>query len=852
MNQSKKKWLHATLALVVGGGTIFGLTNSIGPLPALASAFHPVKGVWTTAQPDQLLPSTEQIDLAGLEQSVHIAFERDGTPHIKADTNRDAFYAIGYVHAKYRLHQMDMMRRQGAGLLAEVVGPSAIESDKFQREVNLTRTAEAEWAQIKPGDELHGILSAYAEGVNAVIKEQTESGDLPMMFKIMGYEPTEWKPQDTLLLKGVLAQMMSLNTLPATYQLYVDAVGYERAMELMPLKPPGEQHPYDPGPYTKSPLRETPISAEQLFQQKEAPKTASADAASSQPAPDADVTDSVLSVTERLNNLHMYAIQENSNSNAWAVSGSKTASGHAMLAGDPHLEQTMPAIWYQMDVDAPDYKYSGVAVPGIPFALVGHNQDIAWTLTNGQNQQTFFYKEQTDEAHPNQYFWRGEWHDMETTTHEIPVKGGKTVSYEIKSSIHGPIVNRRGQTLALTWTGNLPSQGVQSLMNLTKAKNYDDFQSALKDWSAPIMNFVYADRAGNIGIIGAGTYPVFGENAKPWLPLSGTGSEDIVGAIPFEDIPQSYNPPSGVIGSGNQLQVGPDYPYYIGPTVQFDTGVRANRMYEVLEANSKLQPADFAKLQADVKDIVAEQIIPQLLKALPTSGLSKQEQDAVAKLRDWNYEMRADSPEASVWWTFWRHYMLATYEPWWEQYKFPVKEHSSLIIHPEHQALGQNLKVWTLKDPANKYFTNPITNEKRDANQLMVQAFRSSVAELQGKLGEDVSKWEWQLIHKRTIPSITQIPALGYAPKGAEGGAYTLNVAPTATSTLGPSWRMITDWATGQSVGVYPGGQSENPVSPWYQDRVDIWWNNEYKPMVSYDQTLAKPDSVSWTLVPKK
>ncbi|HEU4963262.1 MAG TPA: penicillin acylase family protein [Bacilli bacterium] len=854
-NSQAGKWINLALSLAVGGGLIYGLSHAIGPVPALAQAFHPVTGVWTSAQNDQLLPHTQDLTVPGAEQEVQVVFEKNGTAHIQANTNRDAWLAIGYVQAHFRLFQMDLMRRQGAGLLSEVIGPGALEADKLQRQLGLTRTAEAEWAAIQDGSEVKEVLEAYAEGVNAVIDEQKEAHTLPMMFKILGYEPQAWKPQDTLLMKGVLAQMMSLNDTTITRVVLGEKLGADRVAELFPVISPAKQAPYDLEPYAKHPLESMPVSAEQLFMEQESSNKEASAAPASHPKEQGETK----SFSERLQAVPDFAMVTdlNANSNGWAVSGAKTASGKALLAGDPHLEETLPSVWFELQVDAPDYQFAGATVPGIPLPLIGHNRDISWTMTNGATQQTFFYEEKTDESHPDQYYWNGQWREMTVRQEPIPVKGGAVEAFEVKSTIHGAMIEQEGKPYAIDWLGSIPTHGVDSLLQVLKADDYADFQSAFRDWGAPTMNFVYADRQGDIGLLSAGCYPVFGKDSKPWLPMRGTGEDDIIGRIPFADIPQVYNPKQNYVFSANQRQVGDDYPYYIGTSRTFSAPYRAQRISDLLREGHDLTAIDMQKMQADVYNTLAQDITPLLLESLGSGSgvtLTDREQTALVQLKDWDYRMKTDSIGASVWEMFWEKYMEATFVPWWDKYEVPYKEegHEYLAVNPGNPSLAQDLAYWTQHEPDNAYFSNPVTGEKREATQVMLVAFQEAVKALTERGGSDVTEWQYGKLHVREIPSMAQVPALGYKERAAGGDFTTLNVAYGWETGFGPTWRMVMDWGTGKSVGIYPGGQSENPASPWYTDRIDSWWSVNHNPMLSFEEAEKSQGVVLWRMLPQE
>ena len=306
-------------------------------------------------------------------------------------------------------------------------------------------------------------------------------------------------------------------------------------------------------------------------------------------------------------------------SNAWAANGPVVAGHGAILAGDPHLPQTLPSIWYQAAISAPGLDVSGVTVPGVPGVLIGHNQHIAWSLTDTQNQGALFYAEQTSRSHPGQYYWRGDWRPMSAVHYTIPVRGGPARSLTVHITVHGPIMTQAGQTMAVDWMGNVPSPDLTALLGINQASNFAQFRTALASWHAPTQNFVYADDHGNIGEISAGYYPQVA-HGDPWLPLSGTGADDIDGVIPYAAVPQVYDPPGHVIATANQRPVGSSYPYYIGTSGNFfDNSYRANQLYASLRGRSNLTPAAFAALQGNVTDNLAQSIVPKLVAALRQS-----------------------------------------------------------------------------------------------------------------------------------------------------------------------------------------------------------------------------------------
>jgi len=371
---------------------------------------------------------------------------------------------------------------------------------------------------------------------------------------------------------------------------------------------------------------------------------------------------------------------------------------------------------------------------------------------------------------------------------------------------------------------------------VNRAHDFAQFRAALAGWRAPTQNFVYADDQGNIGAISAGYYPLV-RHGDPWLPLPGTGADDVAGVIPYASVPQVYDPPSHVVATANQRPVGPSYPYYIGTSANFfDPGYRAGEIYASLHAGSRMRPAGFAAIQLSLTDRLAQQIVPQLLAALRGAHLTTQQQAAAALLHGWDATMAQNSAAAALWWTFWGDYLRAVFKPWWKAAKVPVhKDPPGLAVLPQNQfSLDQVLASWTTGDPANSAFSPP-GGPHRTARQVMQAAFATAVAHLAATLHGAPSSWAWGRIHSRQFPSVTQADALGYGPRASGADAWTVNAADGGlVSHQGPSWRMIVAWAgpgTATGEGVYPGGQSENPASPWYEDQMEDWWDGRYLAM---------------------
>jgi penicillin amidase len=841
-------------AALLASAIVLGLLGAgLATVPALGPALVPGHGAWRSAAGGEL-PAPGTLALPGLSAPARVSFSQQGIASVTAATETDAFLALGYVHASFRLTQMDVERRIAGGRLAQLAGPSGVASDKFELRLGLARIAQREWAAMPKASPAARALVAYSRGVNDYLARVRASRNWPAVYALAGVYPANWVPVDSLLVQSALTQQLDFSTEPLEYAVLQRSLGAQHTSQWFGLLPPNQQHPYDTGPYRNLGLAPAPAPARLTSANVGTAKSTATSAAGARAAA------AILAQTAALpaGQIHTAA-----DSNAWAVNGPKTAGGGAMLAGDPHLLQTLPSIWYEVGLNAPGLQVSGVSVPGLPGVLIGHNAHIAWSITNAQNQSALFYAEQTSRSRPGEYFWHGQWRRMQALHYQIPVRGGGTQRLTVDQTVHGPVLTQAGQTVAVDWMGAAGSPDLADMLAVDRVSDWNQFRSALATWRSPTLNFVYADDRGNIGAIAPGYYPLV-RHGDPWLPLSGTGADDVAGVIPYPAVPHVYDPPSHVVASANQRPVTGAYPYYIGTSADFfDPGYRAATEYQVLGRRSAMHQAAFAALQDNLTDQLAAEIVPKLVAALKPANLTPTDQLVEAYLAGWNDQMSPASISAVVWWTFWSDYLSAVFRPWWAAAKVPVHlDHGGLSAGPGQASMDEDLETWTLHDPRNPAFSPP-AGPARTAQQVMRAAFGTTVASLTKTLGSDPSTWTWGAVHTRQFPSVLGPAALGYGPRGAGGDPWTVDAAEGGTgSQIGPSWRMIVSWTgTGKpdAEGIYSGGQSENPASPWYQNLIAGWWNGKYLPM-PWSAGPARPSggagratttgSASWELRP--
>src|SRR3984957_16121521 len=574
--------VSSAVGAVVVSALLLGILGfGYGTIPALGPALDPGRGAWTSAYGGT--PVTAQaLHVPGLTKPVTVSFTKDGLTSINAADEHDLFLALGYVHAKDRLSEMDLERRLGEGQLAQLGGPSDLASDEFELRLGLLRTAQNEWATTT-GTARQALL-AYAQGVNDDIGQVRADGDWPAVFTLTGAYPKPWTPVDSLVIQGVLTQELDYTTGPLDYAILQRSLGSATTSDWFPVVPANTWTPYDTGPYLKEPL--TPVApdlASSAPAGQSPTTTGPATTASTKPATKPSTTPATKAVTkavteaagqllDQLGQLPAGQIHEFPDSNAWAGNGPAVSGGGGPPRGAPPLPQTLPSIWYEVALSAPGYQVAGASLPGVPGVLLGHNAHIAWSLTDTQNSATLYYAEQ---VRGDEYYWRGAWRKMTVAHYTIPVRGGATVHLAVDITAHGPIMTQVGQRMAVDWMGNVPSDDLGALIGINQASDWTQFKAALAGWRAPTQNFTYADRdpvtgaaaagqTGNIGVYAAGYYPQVPSGCQPWLPMTGAGQCDISGVIPDNAIPQVYDPPSHVVATDNQRPVAADYPYYVG------------------------------------------------------------------------------------------------------------------------------------------------------------------------------------------------------------------------------------------------------------------------------------------------
>jgi len=795
-------------------GFIVILSTSFGIIPPLGNFLNPF-GVWTV--PGNAKYRDMTIIDSRLNGPVNVQFDNYGIPHIHAKTDRDLFFALGYLHAYNRLFEMDIFRRAASGRLSEILGADYINADKYFRILGFNRHAQKGEAYMQANEKyFYDLLVSYSDGVNKFIDSITP-WTMPFEYKLLSLKPTRWTPFDTIVFKYLQAWDLSgdLSDLDTTLlQQYLPAKMYA---ELYPNATMGE--PFVP-----------PIIHEFRILENAAP------------SPLANSIRALEAFEE--NRPHIFGTPyEGAGSNNWAVNGSKSKTGNPLLAGDPHLGYQQPSLWYEVQMVSDEgYNCTGCTFPAAPVILIGHNDHVAWSLTNiGGDAHVDFYEEKLNKI-GTQYYFNGSWRTLNTYTETINVKGGPSDSIIVRETIHGPLItdlvaNLTGRgfaNLSLKWTSTSPdlkvggnySNEFKGLYLMNKATDFTSFNEGLR-WFGAMQNVVYADDKGNIAMTVSGPFPIRKQGVngtadgklKGNIVQNGTGiGEEWAGFIPFNQLPREINPSRCWVSSSNQLSINGSYPYYIGQNT-FDDAYRARRIKALLTSKNDFTLTDFEAMQGDNYDYSASQFLPILISAWNYS-INKEHKtydqtvkDAMNILYGWNYIVD-------------KNYIAPTiYEKWLEKFQANTWDEFTFFgagsLRKPMITILENL---TKFDQYSKWFDMNNTPAIESRNDTMLLSLNQTVAWLQANYGA-MANWVWGNHHKIYVKHITGLRALSSPEIPLDGGPNLIN---NQWGTGGPSWRMVVDLGNSNSEEIYPGGQNGNPMSPHYWDLFYLYINYQY------------------------
>ena len=764
-------WVFLLLAVALAGGFLWIRSTS---LPRISGQVAAPSGT-----------------LAG---PVSIIRDGYGVPHIRAQTDEDAVYALGFVHWQDRAWQMDFQRRVAQGRLSEVLGEAALPQDKFLRTWGFERAAESALPSLSP--QARKLVSAYTAGVNAAMQE----GKTALEFRILGYTPEAWRDVDSISWSKLMAFDLGGN--------YEEEVMGARAVGKLGAGGLAQIYP----PY--------PSSAPTILSADEVGKGAPA----AQGTPTTHLPESTFEALranlDAARSLGMQPVA-GKGSNDWVIGGSRTASGKPILADDPHLALTSPMLWYLADVQGEKLKAIGASIPGLPAIVIGRNERVAWGVTNVNPDVQDLYIE-PDGA------------KLTSRTEVIKVKGQPDVNLTVQESAHGPIISAHdipnsgaenlGPKVALKWTAlQAGDTTMDAFLGLNYAQNWSDFYTALQKYVAPSQNFVYADTDGNTGYYAPGKVPI----RTGWdgsLPVAGDGKHEWKGFIPFADLPHTYNPADGLVVTANNKVVPDSYRYNLGNNRNWAEPYRAQRITQLLTAKpAGLTLEDIKRVQLDTHSLVWEDLKPYLLATKPQNEASTK---ALELLRGWDGNETVDSVQTTI----------------FEMWLMKLQEMSRDELGNDHVLLSLAVKNQLAGD--GKLCRNAKLNIPNCAAELNA-ALGAAVSDLTTRLGSDMNGWQYGKLHEvasnhRAFGKVAPLAPIFNHSAPTAGGTNTVNVArpdhDTFKQTHGPSYRQIIDLSDMNS-SVYVGslGQSGNPIAPHAADQQPMWIAGQYIPM-STDQ----------------
>jgi penicillin amidase len=725
------------------------------------------------------------IRLSGLTAEVEVIRDQRGVPHIYGRNEADLYRAVGYVMSQDRLWQMDLLRRVTAGRLSEIFGEDLVESDLLMRALRIPEKSAMVFAAAEPKPA--AALAAFADGVNLYI--QSHLSKLPLEFSLLGYKPEPWRPEHCLNLIGYMGWDLAGGW---SEEIIFDKIAQlyggdrEKIRDLIP------DYSHQRG-----------VVFETLT------------------APAGEMGTPLLRAFEGIEELGLVLSH---GSNNWAVSGAKSESGYPMLANDMHLRLWSPGIWYQMHQVIPgELDVTGVAVPGQPAVICGHNNRIAWGMTNTMVDNVDF---------------NGQWRDMEVRREVFLTKGGVSVERELRFTHRGPIVSDfrgvEGKALSMRWSGNDFSDELRSVYFVNRASDWETFRDAMRTFGAVSENVVYADREGNIGLCCCAGIPLRQGDGLAIHP-GDTDAFDWKGYVPFDELPHVFNPPGGMVSSANNRTAAESWPVYVGTL--FETEGRIGRIREMLTRGDKLSRRDFQKMQADIRLNDMDEIWTDVLAVFNGRGAGGEGGGALLQmLNSWDREVAKESAPAAFFEVFILKLAAGIFED--EMGGDLYREfcgNSRLLHHALKNMFANRDSLW---------WDDRDTVEIREAPEdIILRGFDLALDELEERLGRNPRKWRWGDLHTLTlrhpmgsVKILNRLFRLNRGPFPASGSFHTLcpyrfPLDDPFDSDYGPSQRHVYDLADWDlSLAVIPTGTSGVPASRYYCDQTESYLRNTYFP----------------------
>ena len=766
-----------------------------------------------------------------IKTKVTVARDNWGVPHITAENSHDAYFALGFTIAQDRLFQMDIQRRLAKGELAEILGTELIPIDRKFRTYLFKHTGEKMITRLaNTSPEAIAIIDAYFDGVNYFI----ETGSLPVEFKLLGYKPAPFTKIDAAAFQGFV-----------NFSFAEGIVSDSLATIIKTKYPNLNIRDIFPGYDRQKPVT---VIEDQAFFNRNArkttslilPETAAGEGNRNTYYPLAKGKDLEI-LLDSLREIAPY-YSTRMGSNAWAIGPSRSQSGKAILAGDPHISYSNPGVWYEAHITYGDYDDYGYYMPLFPFPLLAHNKHRAWSITMFENDDLDLYAETFDSKDSSRVMYKGQWVRAEVLKETIKVKGGKDVSLEIRITPHGPIITDfldgyKGNPVALCNVYNQIDNPIPVCFYLlSRSKNVQEAEKAVSLLAAPGLNFVYADSQGNIAWWAAGRLPIRPAHILSKQILDGSsGRDEYLGYLPFALNPKLINPPSGIIISSNNLPTTKP----VGPIRQVEgywqPSDRAGRITELLSQKEKWSLDDLMKVQTDVTTDTGRDIITEIKKVLgniSTPEITPLEKEAFDVLKSWDAVYRIESAAPAIYEFTCFHILKEGVED-----EFGEKNFDSFLGIADHW----NFFKAFIRDDASPLWDDVRTPKKETRRDIVLRGFKAAVADLGKNHGSSIKDWRWGNIHtiEYEHPIGMQKPmnlVFNIGPFPAPGGYEVINIfgvdkaARNYKVTYGPSTRRLIDYGDlSKSYTILPTGNSGNFMSPHFDDQAQMYLKGEYR-----------------------
>lgn len=787
------KAIKIVISLLVTVSLVYVLNNSLTvgetTLPPLGKFLDPFHGFWANSEKTVSLP--DELNFDGLTGEVSIVYDSAMIPHIYAANEEDLYFAQGYVTASMRLWQMETQIRSGAGRLSEVLGSRLLDRDRSQRRLGMVYAAENSLREMEKDPVTKMAITSYTAGVNAFIGTLNDES-LPFEYKLLDYKPEQWTNFNSAMLLKNMAQTLNMGDKDKEMTLALSLVG----KPMLDLLWPDNENVGDPIVDRTKNWKFNPIKLDSI----------------------------PLALPPQL--LEKGPSHQKSNkdvgSNNWAVSGNKTASGAPLLCSDPHLNLSLPSIWFAIHLNAPGMNVMGSSLPGAPGVIIGFNDSIAWGVTNGQRDVVDYYKIRFKDATMNEYMSDSVWKKSRKVIEKFEIKGQAPFYDTVTYTHHGPVTYDKSfhatdldNLFAFRWGSHDASNELRTFYELNKGRNHADYMKALDHFRNPAQNFVFASVGGDIAMRIQGSFPVRRKDEGKFV-LDGTKTaQEWKAMIPFDQNVMDLNPARGFVSSANQYPADATYPYYINASSY--EAYRNRRINSVLTSLNKATVKDMMKLQQDNYNLKAAESLPYFLSNLDSTNLTETEKTAWQVLKSWDYVNNETAQGASYYEAWWDALVPLT----WDEFS----EENNVIDFPTTYNTIKLLK----EQPTLQWFDIKSTPEVETARELLRKSFKLGVDAIETWKKERQMDPQWADFKGTVIKHLMQLDPLSVKVK--YGGNH--DIVNATSRTHGPSWRMVVslDKSGIKAWGVYPGGQSGNTGSNYYSNMISLWATGQYIPL---------------------